>query len=116
MLEHTITLSTRPAIRMELTGLYLTPSIQGSYTLSRVWAIHTGLRWDFAGRKASLQLKATDLFNSMQGNLDVSLRNRGQDMDMHSNAYSRSIRLTFTYQFGGYKARQRKEVDTSRFR
>lgn len=31
MLENTLTLSTRPALRAELTGLYLSPSIQGSY-------------------------------------------------------------------------------------
>lgn len=78
--------------------------------------MHAGLRWDFAGRKASLQLKANDLFNSMEGNVDVALRNQGQNMDMHSNNYSRSLLLTFTYRFGGYKAKPHKPVDTSRFR
>ena len=31
MLQNNIILSTKPDIRMELTGLYLSPSIQGSY-------------------------------------------------------------------------------------
>jgi hypothetical protein len=35
---------------MELTGLYLSPSIQGSYDLNHIWAIHTGIRWNFALR------------------------------------------------------------------
>lgn len=116
MLDNTLTLSRKPDIRMQLTGLCLTPSIQGSYTLSSVWALHAGLRWNFANQKASLQLKANDIFNSMQGNVDVTLRNRGQYMDMHVNSYSRSVLLSFTYKFGGYKEKQHKKVDTSRFK
>lgn len=116
MLQNNLTLSTQPDIRMELTGLYLSPSIQGNYDLSNVWVIHAGLRWNFANQKASLQLKATDLFNSMQGDIDVTLRNKGQYMDMHINSYSRNVTLSFTYKFGGYKEKQHKPIDTSRFK
>lgn len=116
MLENNIILSGKPDIRMELTGLYMTPSIQGSFTLSSIWAINTGVRWNFANQKASLQLKVNDLFNSMEGDVDITLRNKGQYMDMHSNNYSRNITLSFTYKFGGYKEKKHKQVDTSRFK
>lgn len=116
MLQNNIILSTKPDIRMELTGLYLSPSIQGSYDLNHIWAIHTGIRWNFANQKASIQVKANDLFNSMEGNIDVTLRNKGQYMDMHTNNYSRNITLSFTYKFGGYKEKQHKPIDTSRFK
>lgn len=116
MLENNIILSGKPDIRMELTGLYMTPSIQGSFTLSSIWAINTGVRWNFANQKASLQLKANDLFNSVEGDVDITLRNKGQYMDMHSNNYSRNITLSFTYKFGGYKEKKHKQVDTSRFK
>lgn len=116
MLENNIILSGKPDIRMELTGLYMSPSIQGSFTLSCIWAINTGIRWNFANQKASLQLKANDLFNSMEGDVDITLRNKGQYMDMHSNNYSRNITLSFTYKFGGYKEKKHKQVDTSRFK
>ena len=116
MLENNIVLSGKPDIRMELTGLYMSPSIQGSFTLSSIWAINTGIRWNFANKKASLQLKANDLFNSMEGDVDITLRNKGQYMDMHSNNYSRNITLSFTYKFGGYKEKKHKQVDTSRFK
>lgn len=116
MLENNIILSGKPDIRMELTGLYMSPSIQGSFTLSSIWAINTGIRWNFANQKASLQLKANDLFNSMEGDVDITLRNKGQYMDMHSNNYSRNITLSFTYKFGGYKEKKHKQVDTSRFK
>ena len=69
MLQNNIILSTKPDIRMELTGLYLSPSIQGSYDLNHYLAIHTGIRWNFANQKASIQVKANDLFNSMEGNI-----------------------------------------------
>ncbi|MCD7926703.1 MAG: TonB-dependent receptor family protein [Bacteroides sp.] len=116
MLQNNITLSSKPDIRMEVTGLYLSPSIQGSYTLSNVWAIHAGLRWNFGNQKAYIQLKAHDIFNSMEGDVDVKLRNRGQYMDMHTNSYSRNIMLSFVYKFGGYKEKQHKQVDMSRFK
>jgi hypothetical protein len=116
MLQNNIILSTKPDIRMELTGLYLSPSIQGSYDLNHIWAIHTGIRWNFANQKASIQVKTNDLFNSMEGNIDVTLRNKGQYMDMHTNNYSRNITLSFTYKFGGYKEKQHKPIDTSRFK
>ena len=116
MLQNNITLSSKPDIRMEVTGLYLSPSIQGSYTLSNVWAIHAGLRWNLGNQKAYIQLKAHDIFNSMEGDVDVKLRNRGQYMDMHTNSYSRNIMLSFVYKFGGYKEKQHKQVDTSRFK
>lgn len=116
ILNNNIILSAKPDIRMELTGLYMSPSIQGSFTLSSIRAINTGVRWSFAKQKASLQLKANDLFNSMEGNMDITLRNKGQYMDMHSNNYSRNITLSFTYKFGGYKEKEHKQVDTSRFK
>ena len=116
MLQNNITLSDKPDIRMELTGLYLSPSIQGSCGLSEIWTMNAGVRWNFAGSKACIRLKANDIFNSMEGNLDLTLRNKGQYMDMHSNNYSRNILLSFTYKFGGYKEKERKKVDTSRFK
>lgn len=116
MLQNNITLSAKPDIRMELTGLYLSPSLQGSCDLSEVWAVNAGVQWNFAGRKACIRLKANDIFNSMEGDLDLTLRNKGQYMDMRSNSYSRHILLSFTYKFGGYKEKQHKKVDTSRFK
>lgn len=116
VLDNTVTLSSQPDIRMMLTGIYQSPSIQGSYTLSSIWALNAGVRWSFANQKASIQLRANDVFNSMQGDIDVTLRNRGQYMDMNSNSYSRNVLLSFIYKFGGYKEKEHKKVDTSRFK
>ena len=78
-------------------------------------AVNAGIRWNSANQKAGLVLKADDIFNSMQGNIDIKLRNRGQYMDMHNNSYSRHIMLTSAIS----RKLQRKKheaVDTSRFK
>ena len=71
------------------TVLYLSPSIQGSYDLNHIWAIHTGIRWNFANQTASIQVKANDRFNSMEGNIDVTLRNKGPVSYTHLDVYKR---------------------------
>ena len=72
------------------------------------------LRYTFAGDKAMLQLKGTDLFNGMN-HLDIESRNGTQHFDMHVKNYARSLTVSFSYRFGGYKKKEAKEVDTSRF-
>ena len=84
MLQNNIILSTKPDIRMELTGLYLSPSIQGSYDLNHIWAIRLPEYVGTLLAKTSIQVKANDLFNSMEGNIDVTLRNKGQYMDAYA--------------------------------
>ena len=63
--------------------------------------------------KAMLQLKGRDLFNTMNPKTEV--RNSAQHLDMNTKSYMQSITLSFSYRFGGYKKKEMKEVDTSRF-
>nr|DAE18593.1 MAG TPA: hypothetical protein [Myoviridae sp. ctxym25] len=45
----------------------------------------------------------------------TKVRFKGQDLDMNSAFYSRAFTLNLSYRFGGYKKKNLKEVDTSRF-
>jgi len=45
----------------------------------------------------------------------LKVRFKGQDLDMNSAFYSRAFTLNLSYRFGGYKKKNLKEVDTSRF-
>lgn len=112
-LNNTISISSRPDLKMEISGTYLTPTIQGFYDLGRAWSVDAGLKWTFANRKAELRLKGTDLFNRM--NTTVNMDNAGQRMHMNLLRDSRMVNVSFTYKFGGYKKKDHKEVDTSRF-
>ncbi len=100
-------------LQFELTGAYITPNIQGPADLTKMWMVDAGLKWTFAKNNAELRLKGTDLFNTWSPNLKMHYANQNLNMNMLSD--SRTVSLSFTYKFGGYKARERKEVDTSRF-
>lgn len=112
-LDNTIKLSSQPNIALEISGAYLTPNIQGPAELTKMWMLDTGLKWTFAKDKGELRLKGTDLFDAWSPNMRVHYATQNLDMNMLPD--SRAITLSFTYKFGGYKSRERKEVDTSRF-
>ncbi len=113
MLNNTIRLSSKPTISLELNGLYVSPSVQGNYDLSSIWKVDAGLKWTSANQKAELRLTGNDLFNSATP--DARVNDRGQRFEINQHADSRSFSLSFTYKFGGYKAKEHKDVDTSRF-
>ena len=111
--NNTFRLSSKPDIRMEFNGLYVSPSIQGICDLSAFWGVDAGLKWTFASQKAELKLNATDIFRS--ANPDVAIDYKGQDLVIKQKLDNRKISLSFIYKFGGYKSKEHKEIDTSRF-
>ena len=113
MLNNTFQLSSRPAISLEVNGLYVSPSIQGNYDLSAVWKLDAGLKWTSADQKAELRLTGNDLFNSASP--DARVNDRGQRFEIRQHPDSRYLSLSFTYKFGGFKSKEHKDVDTSRF-
>ena len=110
---HTFQLCRQPNLKMEVTAFGQTKSIQGSYDIQPVAFVDAALRYTFAKDKAMLQLKGRDLFNTM--NPKTKVRNGAQHLDMNTKSYMQSITLSFSYRFGGYKKKEVKEVDTSRF-
>jgi hypothetical protein len=112
-LDNTVNLSSKPDLKMEVAAYYLSPSLQGIYDLSAVWSLDAGIKWTFAGKKAELKLKGTDLADSYVP--DAKIRYAGQNLNMVIVPDSRSINLSFAWKFGGYKEKDHKEVDTSRF-
>lgn len=113
MMNNTLKISSKPDISLELNGLYVTPSIQGLYDLSAIWKVDAGLKWTFANQNAELRLTGNDLFNSSTPNAKVN--DKGQCFEMIQHADNRYVSLSFTYKFGGFKPKEHKEVDTSRF-
>ena len=87
--------------------------IQGLYDISSVWKVDAGLKWTFADKKAELRLNANDLFDSYDLNSKVNYK--GQNLIMNQRRDSRSLSVSFVYKFGGYKTKEHKSVDTSRF-
>lgn len=113
MINNTFTLSSKPSISLELNAMYVSPSIQGNYDLSSIWKVDAGLKWIFANKDAEFRLTGNDLFNTATPNATVN--DRGQRFEIIQHADSRYVSLSFTYRFGGFKSKERKKVDTSRF-
>lgn len=113
MANSTFTVSRKPWLAVNLMVFYRTPTIQGIWDLKRNWGINAGIRYAFLKNRAILSLQCNDLFETIYPKTKV--RFESQHQDVNESAYRRSVTLSFTYKFKGYKNKQYKEVDTSRF-
>ncbi len=111
-LTNTINISSRPNIKMEVEGAYVTKNIQGPAELSNMWKLDIGLKWSFFNDMAEFRLKGTDLFNTWSPNMRMKYSN--QNLNMNILPDTREISLGFAIKFGGYNEKGKK-VDTSRF-
>lgn len=112
-LDNDFKLSAKPDIRLNLTGVYTTPAIQGIMDLSKSYYVSGGLTWTFNQQRARLILNATDIFNSRLPFVKTDYK--GQKSTMKTFQDTRMVSLSFVYRFGGFKEKERKEVDTSRY-
>ncbi|WP_305383270.1 outer membrane beta-barrel family protein, partial [uncultured Bacteroides sp.] len=101
-------------LSFELIGNVQTPVIQGTFDIESIFNLTAGLKWNFANDKLSLSARCNDIFDT--GMPATKVRFKGQHLDMNSGFYSRSFTLHFSYCFGGYKKKEIKGIDTSRFR
>lgn len=111
--QNTFNLSSRPNLKLTLDGTYVTGGIQGLYDLGAVRRLDAGLKYIFAKEKASLTLTAYDIFKSGYPKT-IAINQGNQWSRMKKLNDMRYVQLSFTYKFGGYKAREHKAVDTSR--
>lgn len=100
-------------LAFELTGFVQTPTIQGTFNIETIFNITAGLKWNFASDKFSLSVRCNDIFNA--GMPKTNVRFKKQYLDMDSGFYSREFTVNFVYRFGGYKRKEQKGIDTSRF-
>ena len=101
-------------LSFELMGNVQTPVIQGTFDIESIFNLTAGLRWNFANDKLSLSVRCYDIFDT--GMPATKVRFKGQNLNMDSGFYSRAFTLHFSYRFGGYKKKEIKGIDTSRFR
>lgn len=111
--NNTFTLSQKPDIKIELSAFGQTKGIQGSYTIKPMGKTDAAIRYTFLNQAASIQLRLNDIFNSM--NPYTTIRNGVQIADMSVKRNQRSLTLSFSYKFKGFKEKEVKEIDTQRF-
>lgn len=113
-MNNTFTLSTKPDLKLTLTGFYQNKMIQGTFDLPRSGNLNTALRYTFAKGKAQLTLKCDDIFNT--STISTRIRFGNQNVKNHYMRTTREFGVSFSYKFGGYKEKKREDVDTSRFK
>ena len=112
-LDNTLRLSRKPDLAFEFGGYYQSEAIQCTYGIGASWRLDAGVKWTFAAGKAELSVKGNDLFDSMTPVSKVDFGE--QRLRMGNDFHTRNVTVNFVYRFGGYKDRERKKVDTSRF-
>lgn len=112
-MQHTIRLSRKPDISLDISGYYQSPAIQGTFDTDPSWSLTAGAKWTFDKGRASLTARCSDIFESADP--AVKIRYAGQHIDMSSGFYTRTVTLQLSYRFGSYKEKKRTQVDTSRF-
>ncbi len=113
-MSHDIVLSNKPNLRMNVSGYVTTPTaIQGIFDLEASGNLAGALTWTFAQDKAKLVLRGEDLLNTRTPVASVNFK--GQKSRLETFQDRRMVSLSFIYRFGGYKEKERKTVDTSRF-
>lgn len=112
MLNNSVMISRNPKISLTAMMFYRTPSLQGIWDLSRNWTANCGVRYSFCKDKATLSLQCNDIFESLMPSIKV--RFDKQNQDIVDKSY-RNITLTLSYKINGYKKKEHKEVDNSRY-
>lgn len=100
-------------LSLELIGSIQTPAIQGTFDIGNVFDLTAGLKWSLADGRLTFSARCSDIFNTGMPNLKV--RFKGQYLDMDNAFHNRALILHLGYRFGGYKKKNMKKVDTSRF-
>ena len=111
--RNTLTLSKKPDLTLQVNGMVRTTAIQGTYDLPPSGNLDLLLRYRFLQSRAQLTFFANNVLET--NGINPRIRYKGQWIDNRYSDY-RTIGVSFTYSFGGYKAKQREAVDTSRFK
>ena len=106
-------LSKKTNVRFSVSPTFQSRAIQGVYDINGMFSLNASMRWASANGKWNAVLSGYNLTNrrmvthSGYGNQDFGLR-VVQDWT--------TLALSVNYKFGNYKAKTKKEVDTSRMR
>lgn len=64
-MDNTFTLSkSRPNLKLDLNGYFVTGAVQGIYDLGHLYDVSSALKWQFADDRATLILKCNNIFRS----------------------------------------------------
>ncbi len=111
--NNTFIVSTKPRISLELNGFASTGSILGLWDRPSNWGVDAGASMSLLKNKLVVSVRGNDLFESQT---PMQYMDYGQQrLSVDSRFYGRSLSVSVVYKFKGYKEKQMKSVDTSRY-
>lgn len=110
---NTLVVSRKPKISLSLNGWYRTPSLYGIEERSAMLSINGGVTCTFFDDRLGLYFYANDILGTQTP--EEKIRVGAQNMDIYYNYHNRSLSLTVSYRFKGYRNRLSKNPDTSRY-
>lgn len=113
MVRNTLVLSSKPDLSLTVNGMIRSKAIQGNYNLPESHNLDIAFRYKFMNNRATVRLYGTNILESNA--IYPTIRWANQRYRMHYSDF-RETGVSFTYAFGGYKAKSRADVDTSRFK
>jgi hypothetical protein len=106
-----LVLSEQANITSDITMLYISNLIFGSYTYKNQFNLSASIRKKIWDKKASITLGVDDIFNT--NNIPVVSRYANQDNGYFARTESRLFRVGFTYNFGNSKLQDNnREITT----
>ena len=106
-----LVLSEQANITSDVTALYISNLIFGSYTYKNQFNLSASVRKKIWDKKASITIGVDDIFNT--NNIPVVSRYANQDNGYFARTESRLFRVGFTYNFGNSKLRDNnREITT----
>ncbi len=112
-INNSFNISSTPSIQGELSAFYLSGAIQGIYTIQHYSNVTAGVKWQSRDRRMEGGVQVQDIFKTCSVTLKTNWQN--QNLRMHDYADTPFFRVTFSYRFGDYSKKERKEIDKSRF-
>lgn len=109
----TFRMSRRRDLSVTLTGFARTKAYQGTMDLPPSGNLDISLRYAFAKGNAVVNLYCNDIFETSM--IAPECRWAGQNVTTTFGCF-RTVGVSFSYKFGGYKEKKRNEVDTSRMK
>ncbi len=112
-INNTFNISSKPNIKLDITGFYMHGAIQGIYNIEKMWDVTSGVKWTFLNNNAELMAQVQDIFKGRATTTKIDYMNQYSKMKIKADAPL--FRLSFTYRFGNYKKPKVETVDKSRF-
>lgn len=113
-LDNTFDICSQPNIKAELSGSYISKNIQGPMYISKMYRADAGIKWISRNKNCEINLKINDAFNSWSPK-NLVMHYKAQDYKLIMQPDSRSLSISFSYKFGGFKNRRMRDIDTQRF-